>query len=122
MFVASKRTKHPEVAAKFINFLLTDPEAARILGLTRGVPAADSALKVLVDEKRIDALELKAWQQIRTAKEAGRITLPSPLFESPRVQKFMREVFEQVAYGKLTDQQAAARLLDEGNAMLARLK
>jgi oligogalacturonide transport system substrate-binding protein len=122
MFVASKRTKHPEVAAKFINFLLTDPEAARILGLTRGVPAADSALKVLVDEKRIDALELKAWQQIRTAKEAGRITLPSPLFESPRVQKFMREVFEQVAYGKLTEQQAAARLLDEGNAMLARLK
>lgn len=122
LFVVSKRTKNAEVAAKFINFMLTDPEAARILGLTRGIPAADSQFNVLVAEKRIDALEQKAYQQIKAAKDAGRITLPSPLFESPRIQKFMREVFEQVAYGKITDQQAAARLLDEGNAMLARLK
>ncbi|NDY90287.1 ABC transporter substrate-binding protein [Ideonella livida] len=122
LFVASKRTKHAEVAAKFINFMLTDPEAARILGLTRGIPAADSQFSVLAAEKRIDALEQKAYLQIKAAKDAGRISLPSPLFESPRVQKFMREVFEQVAYGKITDQQAAARLMDEGNAMLARLK
>lgn len=122
VFAASKRTKHPEVAVKFINFMLTDPEAARILGLTRGVPAAESQYKVLVQEKRIEPLEMKAFQQIKGFKDAGRISLPSPLFESPRVQKFVREVFEQVAYGKLSDEQAAARLLDEGNAMLARLK
>ncbi len=122
LFVVSKRSKNQEVAAKFVNFMLTDPEAARILGVTRGIPAADSQFKVLVDEKRIDPLEQKAYQQIKGFKDAGRITLPSPLFESPRIQKFMREVFEQVAYGKLSDQQAATRLLEEGNAMLARLK
>ncbi|MCK6403831.1 MAG: ABC transporter substrate-binding protein [Sphaerotilus natans subsp. sulfidivorans] len=122
LFVVSKRSKHAEVAARFLNFMLTDPEAARILGVTRGVPAADSQYKVLVDEKRIDPLEQKAFSQIKAAKDAGRITLPSPLFESPRMQKFMREVFEQLAYGKITEQQAATRLLDEGNALLSRLK
>lgn len=122
LFVASKRTKHPEIAAKFINYMLTDPEAARLMGTTRGIPAADSQYNVLVAEKRIDPIEQKAFQQIKSFKDAGRITLPSPLFESPRVQKFVREVFEQVAYGKLTEQQAATRLQDEGNAMLARLK
>ena len=53
MFTVSKRSKHPEVAAKFLNFLLTDPEAARLLGLSRGVPAADSQFHTLVKESRI---------------------------------------------------------------------
>jgi oligogalacturonide transport system substrate-binding protein len=34
----------------------------------------------------------------------------------------MREVFEQVAYAKITDQEAAARLLEEGNTLLNRIK
>ena len=34
----------------------------------------------------------------------------------------MREVFETVAYGKATEQEAARRLLEEGNALLQRIK
>ncbi len=122
LFAVSKRSKQPELAAKFVNFMLTDPEAARILGLTRGVPAADSQYNALVADKRIEPLEQKAYLQIKGFKDAGRITLPSPLFESPRIQKFIREVFEQVAYGKVSEQEAANRLLEEGNTMLSRLK
>jgi oligogalacturonide transport system substrate-binding protein len=122
MFSVSKRSKHPEVAARFLSFLLTDPEAARILGLTRGVPAADSQFHTLVKENRIAPLELKAYLQIKKQKDAGRIELPSPLFENARFQKFMREVFETVAYGKATEHEAAQRLLVEGNALLQRIK
>lgn len=122
LFVVSKRSKHPDVAAKFLNFVLTDPEAARILGLTRGVPAADSQYNALVADKRIELIEQKAFLQIKGLKDAGKITLPSPQFESPRIQKFIREVFEQLAYGKVSEQAAAKRLLEEGNTMLSRLK
>jgi len=122
LFVVSKRTKSPEVAAKFLNFLLTDPEAALILGLSRGAPAADSQFNVLVKENRIAPLELKAYQQIKQQKDAGKITLPSPLFENQRFNRFMREVFETVAYGKATEQEAATRLYEEGNALLNRIK
>lgn len=34
----SPKSKHPEVAAKLLDFLINDPEAAKILGLTRGIP------------------------------------------------------------------------------------
>ena len=34
----SPESEHPEVAAKLLDFLINDPEAAEILGLTRGIP------------------------------------------------------------------------------------
>ncbi|HWM15781.1 MAG TPA: extracellular solute-binding protein [Microbacterium sp.] len=34
----SPESDHPDVAAKLLNFLINDPEAAEILGLTRGIP------------------------------------------------------------------------------------
>jgi oligogalacturonide transport system substrate-binding protein len=122
LFTVSKRSKHPEVAARFLSFLMTDPEAGRILGVSRGVPASDSQFHTLVKENRIASLELKAFLQIKKQKEAGNISLPSPLFENQRFQKFLREVFEQVAYAKISDQEAAGRLLEEGNTLLNRIK
>ena len=67
-------------------------------------------------------LELKAYLQIKAQRDAGRIELPSPKFEDARFRKFMREVFERVSYGKITEQEAATRLLQDGNALLARIK
>lgn len=34
----SKTSKHPEMTAAFLDFLINDPDAAEILGLTRGIP------------------------------------------------------------------------------------
>lgn len=34
----SPKSEHPEIAAKLLDFLINDPEAAEILGLTRGIP------------------------------------------------------------------------------------
>ena len=122
MLGMGRNCKQPELAARFIGFMLTDPEAARILGKTRGVPAARSQLDVLVKGNRLPAMELAAHQQIKLQREAGRVPVPAPLFEHARLHKFMREVFETVAYGKTTDQEAARRLVEEGNALLKRIK
>lgn len=122
MFALSKKTKNPEMAAKFLNFMLTDTQAAAILGLTRGVPSADAQFRALTRTDALQGTELKAFLQIKKQKDAGKIDLPSPLFENARFNKFMREVFETVAYGKSTDQEAAKRLVEEGNALLARIK
>ncbi|MFT4173350.1 MAG: ABC transporter substrate-binding protein [Rhodocyclaceae bacterium] len=121
MFVVGKNSKQPELAAKFIDFMLADPEAARTLGLTRGMPAADSQYKVLTEGGLVTANEIKAFELIQKYKDSGQITLPSPLYEHPRMQRLIREVFEQVGYGKINDQQAAKRLREEGEALLRRL-
>ena len=122
MLAMGRNCKQPELAARFISFLLTDPQAAHILGKTRGVPTVKSQLDVLIHENKIPAMELAAHVQIMQQRDAGRIPVPAPLFEHARLLKFMREVFETVAYGKTTDQEAARRLVEEGNALLKRIK
>ncbi len=122
MLAVGRNSKQPELAARFVNFLLTDPQAARILGKTRGVPAARSQLDVLLQANKVPAMELAAHDQIKKQRDAGRVPVPAPLFEHARLHKFMREVFETVAYGKTTDQEAARRLVEEGNALLKRIK
>lgn len=121
LFAVGKRSAQPEIAASLMSFLLTDPDAARILGLVRGVPAAASAYRALLDDKRLPPLQLEAHRQVREMREAGRITMPSPLFEDARFRKHLLEVFELLAYDKIDTAAAARRLLDDGNGLLARV-
>jgi len=122
MYAVGRNCKQPELAARFVAFLTTDPQAAALLGRTRGVPAARVPFEQLVRDNKLPPLELKAYEQIKAQRQAGRIDLPSPLFEHARMQKFMREVFETVAYRKTSDQEAARRLVEEGNALLKRIR
>jgi oligogalacturonide transport system substrate-binding protein len=122
MYAVSRHSRQPEGAVQLMNFLLTDLEAARLLGRTRGLPMARGPLALLQDEGRLPALELQAHAQIAAQREASRLALPAPLFEHPRMLRFLREVFELVAYRKTTDEAAAERLVRQGQALLQRLK
>jgi len=122
MYAVGRNCKQPELAARLIAYLTTDAQAADILGRTRGVPAARVPFERLVRDNKLPPLELKAYEQIKAQRQAGRIDLPSPLFEHARMQKFMREVFETVAYRKTSDAEAARRLVEEGNGLLKRIR
>jgi len=122
MYAVGRNCRQPEIAARLIEFLLTDVEAVRILGRTRGPPASRTAFAMLRAEGKLPPLELEAHAQITAQRDAGRIPLPAPLFEHPRMHKFMREVFETVAYGKSDAVTAAQRLREGGQALLQRLK
>ncbi|RZT91960.1 ABC transporter substrate-binding protein [Rivibacter subsaxonicus] len=122
MFAVGRNSRQPQLAARLANFLATDPDAARILGRTRGVPSAKSQFQVLLAANKLPALELAAHEQILQQRRSGRLPRPSPLFEHARMHRFMRDVFETVAYGKSGSEAAAARLVAEGNALLQRIK
>ncbi len=110
-----------EAAADFLNFMLTDAEAARIQGMVRGLPTAAGAAKVLEGDPRLSPLQLQAQRAIAEQRRAGRIDMPSPLFEDARFRKFMVEVFELLAYGKIDEHEAAQRLRADGAGLLARI-
>ena len=122
MYAVGRHTRQPELAAQLVNFMLTDGQAAALLGRTRGVPAARGPLQALLASGKLPALEARAYQQIQQQRQAGRIELPAPLFEHARLNRFMREVFETVAYGKTSNADAARRLVEEGQALLQRIK
>lgn len=122
MYTAGRNTRQPELACKLINFLLTDPEAARLLGRTRGIPSPQSSREALLQSTKIPELEWRAYLQIKAFRERGAVAVPSMLFEHARMQKFMREVFETVAYGKSSSKEAAQRLVRDGEALLRRIR
>lgn len=122
MYAVGRNCKQAELAARFVNFMLNDVEAAALLGRTRGAPASASALATLRAAQGLPPLELKAHGLIQSWKQAGRIPLPAPLFEHARIHRFMREVFETVAYRKTSDADAARRLVVEGQALLSRVR
>ncbi len=117
MFAIGKNTKHPEMAAKFINFMLDTPEGARILKSTRGVMLSNTSEKTLRDEGFIPALNLQAMVQIREEPTF----MPSPYFENVRIKELQREVFEAVAWDKMTPEEGAEKLYEDGNRILERL-
>lgn len=121
MFAISRRSTQASSAAQLMSFLLTDPGAARQLGLVRGVPAAAAAYAALLEDRRLPPLQLQAWRAVQAMRQAGRIETPSPLFEDARFNKLMREVFELLAYDKIDDATAARRLAVDGNGLLARI-
>lgn len=122
MYAVGRNCKQPELAVRLMNFLLADPEAALLLGRTRGVPSARGPLQLLTERDLIPPLELQAHRMIQALKTEGRIDLPAPLFEHARLHKFMREVFETVAYNKTSNRDAARRLVEEGGSLLRRIK
>ena len=116
------KTGKAELAAKLLAFLTTDPRALPILGRSRGLPAARGQIEMLEKAGQVPAIELAAREQIARERRAGRLITPAPLFEHARFARFMREVFETVAYGKSSEEEAAARLMKEGGALLRRIK
>jgi oligogalacturonide transport system substrate-binding protein len=123
MYAVGRNSRQGDLAAALVAHLLADRDAAQLLGRTRGVPAARAPFESLLAANGLPPLELQAHEQIQKQRASPMgITLPNPLFEHARLHKFMREVFETVAYGKASDADAAQRLVKEGNALLKRIR
>lgn len=120
IYAISKHSKNQEAAAKFINFLTTDPEAARIVGMARGTPASKTQWKELVDNKLIPQLQITATGQIMEMGEKGQLTRFSIYFEHPLMYKLLFETFEQLSFDKITPEEGAKKLMAEATKILSK--
>lgn len=117
MFAISKNSKHPKAAATLLNFLLNDPEAIKILGTSRGIPASKTAEALLTKENLIDP-KLAAAHELIVKGEAPAI---SPYFEHFKLQDLYEESLEELAYNKISVEEAAGKIINDGNRILKRL-
>lgn len=116
-FAISANSKHPKEAAMLLNFLLNDPDSIRTLKTTRGIPASKKAEALLGKEGLIDEKIASAHAII----VGGQAPQMSQFFEHPKLQDLYRDIVEQIAYKKLTPEQAAEKILDSGNMILKRI-
>lgn len=118
MMSVSARSKAPEDAAKLINFMVTDPEGVKFLGIERGVPCSAAARAVLAPE--VDAL---GKMQIDYVAALGKIAVPlppPPPKGAGEIEKLLLRTADSVAFGKASVKDGAAQFHDEAVAILAR--
>lgn len=115
-FSVAKRTKHAKEAAELINFLVNDPEAGKVLGMSRGLPA----------NKQIqDTVGATLTGPPKTAYDfeksiAGQLdnAPPPPPKGSGTVKSTFQRVYDDVIFGRSTPQKAAERFMNEAKQAL----
>ena len=118
VLAVSNRSKNAAVAADFANWMMTDPEAAIILGTQRSVPTSTAAFDVLQSANAIDP-HVAEMCEFTNASPAA----PVPVIQGNTVvADIIKDICEQVVFGKLEPEAAADKFLQDVQARLDELK
>ncbi|MGP9791877.1 ABC transporter substrate-binding protein [Roseinatronobacter sp. NSM] len=118
LFSISRNSAHPEAAAEIINCLLNDPQAIEILSDSRGVPASKVAFGLLNDKDLINPNVAAANAIVLS----GSGPVVSSFNEHPRVRDVFRDALENVAYGQISAEEAAAEIIAGINRALRQFR
>jgi multiple sugar transport system substrate-binding protein len=113
--VISAATEQAEASAKLIDFLLGDPEAVKILGTNRGIPATNTGLENVELDPYAQAVldyEASVSQYLTTPP-------PAPPAATGAVEVKFGELYQQVQYGEMTPADAAELFFTEAATLLA---
>lgn len=108
---ASSKSEHPAEAALLIDFLVNDPEAGRIIGTERGIPANSDVVAALEADLTDEEKKTVAFAESRAPKlgEAPAI-VPNGASD---IQTILLRYQQEVNFERLTPMAAAEALIDE---------
>jgi len=118
-FSVAGSSANKEKAAEFLNFFIADPEAAKILGVERGIPC-------LPESRDIVAPTLDEQNQIALNFVANLGDLLGPLPPSPPAAageidiSLLRTLSQEVAFGARSPEDAGPYFVNEATAILSR--
>ncbi len=118
LFAISSGAKNPAAVARLINFLIREPEGAKILGLDRGVPASPEIRDVIMPE--LDETGRKVVQFIEDMSPRIGQLPPSPPQGAGEVNDTIIRISQEVGFDALTPEEGGANLVDEAAAILKR--
>lgn len=117
-FGIPKTSKNQEEAAKFINWLLTDEEAVKLLGTTRSTPASISGLNALVEA---DAIMPALSDALEKAKNDMAPVEPFVMGDAEILQ-IMADAYEEVAFNSGTIEEITDKLIERLTFRLNEMK
>ncbi|MBR2955178.1 MAG: carbohydrate ABC transporter substrate-binding protein, partial [Ruminococcus sp.] len=118
LYTISANTDYPDEAAEFLNFILNDGEAAKVLGTTRGIPASHTAEKSLEESGLLTGL---AEENDRLLDELDTVTI-SPYMELAQMKSFYNSAIEQISFNAVSTEEAAREMYFSINDYLERIK
>jgi len=105
----SRHSAHPEIAAYFLNFLYTDPEAIRAVGAELGVPGARDAFAIMSGEGRIHQLQEQGIELLNTLPTA----FMTIYWEDASLRNPRYAIYDEVRTGRITAREGAERMVSE---------
>ena len=108
-----------EAAADFLNFFVSDAEAAKILGVERGIPCLPGTRDIVaptLDEANQIALNFVA----NLGDLLGPLPPPPPAAAGEVDSSLIRTLGQEVGFGAKTPEQAGAELVSGATAILSR--
>lgn len=113
------RSNFKQEAAHLMDWFVSDPESAKILGLVSGPPASRPALEAVLALEDISEVDQKVLRHSQAA--LAQANPAPPVHRGERaVGDLMRRVNENVGFGAYGVQQAAEEFVNQGNALLRR--
>ncbi len=106
--------------AKFINFFITDPEAAKALGVERGIPCKASTRAAI--EPTLDAQSQIALNFVSNLGDLLGPLPPSPPAAAGEVSQALKTKSQEVAFGQQSPQDAGPAFYNDAVAILTRAK
>ncbi|WP_169088744.1 ABC transporter substrate-binding protein [Paenibacillus sp. PL91] len=107
---ASANSKHVEEAKKFIDWFINDPEAAELLGTSRGVPVSKKIVEKLTP--KFNAPDKMGIALITNTAPDAQLYVPEPKGWSNFTQKDFKAVGEKIMFGEITPEQAYEELAE----------
>ncbi|MDR7186880.1 multiple sugar transport system substrate-binding protein [Microbacterium trichothecenolyticum] len=114
MLSIGANSEHPAQAAKFIDFLVNDPEVGAIFGMSRGVPASSSAAEG-IEANELDE-KILAYQESVADQLDGQA--PPAVKGLGTLEQTFVAISQDVAYGAATPEEATDRWFAEAENAL----
>lgn len=111
-------SEQPEAAAAFIEWMVTDPVAVRILGVERGVPGSAAARELLQPDLDREGRMMVDYMQKLSENPAA--LPPPPPKGAGENEVALKRIYPQIGFGKLDPATAAGQFYDQARTTLAR--
>jgi multiple sugar transport system substrate-binding protein len=115
-YSVSATTEHPEEAAKFVDFLVNDPEVAALQLTDRGLPSNLSVRESILDD--LEDADQRMADFMADLEDELVDSPPVPPNGSAEMTDIMKRINTEVLFGNLTPAEAAERFLSEVGAAI----
>ncbi|GGM39290.1 sugar ABC transporter substrate-binding protein [Micromonospora sonchi] len=111
-------SKHADIAADVINFLVNDPEAVKLLGTDRGLSSNLDLRRVVSDDATDPAMKQSIAVESELAEKFGE-SPQVPIKGHSKVKAELVKAGENAQYGRATPAEAAAQFVEASKAAIA---
>ena len=115
LYTINKDSKHKDLAAKFINFLVNSPDAAAVLGNDRGNSVSSIA-------RSVGASNVNEQKALSYMAVAGPHTMPENdhVPNDTEYNSTLYLIYQRVAFGQISTEQGGREIVDLINRMIAK--